>query len=82
MASQVTPPTRIMNTHSPPSKKSNQNLTPTKTMYPLFRSIEGTTLTAQILKHKRPQSQLTQPNAPPEDNTEPNPGVQAGEILK
>lgn len=81
-ASQVTPPTRTMNTQSPPPKKSNQNSTPTKPMYPVFRPIEGSTSTAPISKHKRPQALLTQPTASPEDINEPNPGVQAGKTTK
>lgn len=82
VASQVTPPTRAMNTQSPPPKKTNQNSTPTKPMYPVFRPIEGPASTAYTSKHKRPQALLTQPTETPEDSTEPNPGVQAGKQTK
>jgi hypothetical protein len=76
---QATLPSRPMTDTSPPPKKSNTNTTPTKTMYPVFRQLEGLgTASHATTKTKRSQASLTKPTTTPEDCNEPTPGVQAG----
>lgn len=82
IANHVTPPSRLMTTHSPPAKKTNQNTTPTKPMYPVFRQTEVLSQPSQTTKMKRTQALLTQPMDTTEDTTAPIPGVQAGTHTK
>ena len=77
-AQQVTPPSRPMTTQSPPPKKSNTSVTPTRSVYPVFRKPEVSAPTSASLKTKRPPPISKHQADIQEDKTEPTPGVQAG----